>query len=287
MPPPKETAMIRDILVPLQFTASDAAALDAAAALATQHEARVAVLAAVAFPAPVASEWGMATTMLSQADFDGVLASAREAGDRAMQRLQRAGADAELRVVETLLNQPEEAAALHGRHADLSVIGGLQPDATSPRFELALSALLLDTGRPVLMVPVAAKLLVPPRRVVLAWQPRREASRAMHDALALLPRDARVDVLVVDPDVGESAYGDAPGADIAAHLARHGCQVQVITQAREGRSTGAVIVDYATAQHAELIVMGGYGHSRWREQVLGGATRAVLDQTGLPVLFAH
>jgi nucleotide-binding universal stress UspA family protein len=96
-----------------------------------------------------------------------------------------------------------------------------------------------------------------------------------------------VDVLVVDPDVGESAYGDAPGADIAAHLARHGCQVQVITQAREGRSTGAVIVDYATAQHAELIVMGGYGHSRWREQVLGGATRAVLDQTGLPVLFAH
>jgi nucleotide-binding universal stress UspA family protein len=287
MPPPKETAMIRDILVPLQFTASDAAALDAAAALATRHEARVAVLAAVAFPAPVASEWGMATTMLSQADFDGVLASAREAGDRAMQRLQRAGADAELRVVETLLNQPEEAAALHGRHADLSVIGGLQPDATSPRFELALSALLLDTGRPVLMVPVAAKLLVPPRRVVLAWQPRREASRAMHDALALLPRDARVDVLVLDPDVGEAGHGPQPGADIAGHLARHGLQVKVVSLPREGRRTGAVIVDYAIGEKADLVVMGGYGHSRWRQRILGGTTRTVLEQATVPVLLSH
>ena len=142
-------------------------------------------------------------------------------------------------------------------------------------------------GRPVLVVPEGARLMVPPRRVVLAWQPRREPSRAIHDALPLLPRDARVDVLVLDPEVGEFGHGQQPGADIAAHLARHGAQVQVVTQSREGRSTGAVIVDYATAQHAELIVMGGYGHSRWREQVLGGATRAVLAQSGMPVLFAH
>jgi nucleotide-binding universal stress UspA family protein len=275
--------MPKDLLVPLQYSDADAAALDAAAALANAHGARVAVLAAIAFPMPVASEWGMAVLSLNQADFDALRATAAAAGEAARQRLQRAGVEAELRVVESLLQWPEETAALHARHADLAILGRSE----TGRFPIAFSALLLDSGRPVLVMPEGAKLMVPPRRVVLAWQPRREAARAIHDALPLLPRDARVDVLVVDPEVGESAYGDAPGADIAAHLARHGAQVQVVTQSREGRSTGAVIVDYATARHAELIVMGGYGHSRWREQVLGGATRAVLAQSGLPVLFAH
>jgi len=279
--------MVRDILVPLQFTGSDTAALDAAAALAVAHEAHVAVLATVSYPAPIASEWGMAASMISQADFDGVLDSVRGAGEAAKRHVERAGATCELRVVEVLLNWPEEAAALHARHADIAVIGGPDRVAPSARFNAFFSALLLDAGRPVLVVPPAGKLLVPPRRVVLAWQPRREPSRAIHDALPLLPRDARVDVLVLDPEVGESTHGQQPGADIAAHLARHGLQVQVVSLPREGRSTGAAIIDYAAQQRADLVVMGGYGHSRWREQVLGGTTRAVLEQATMPVLFSH
>ncbi|HQZ32009.1 MAG TPA: universal stress protein [Arenimonas sp.] len=279
--------MVRDILVPLQFTGSDSAALDAAAALAVAHDAHVAVLACVTYPAPIASEWGMAANMVSQAEFDRVLSSVRTAGEAARLQLQRAGATCELRLVETLLNWPEEAAAMHGRHADIAVVAG--PDAVSanPRFNALFSALLLDTGRPVLVVPPGARLLVPPRRVVLAWQPRREPSRAIHDALPLLPRDARVDVLVLDPEVGEFGHGQQPGADIAAHLARHGLQVQVVSLPREGRSTGTAITDYATQQQADLVVMGGYGHSRWRQQVLGGTTRTVLHEAGVPVLFAH
>ncbi len=275
--------MPKDLLVPLQYSAADAAALDAAAALASAHGARVAVLAAIAFPMPVTSEWGMAVLTLNQADFDALRATAAAAGEAACQRLRRAGVEAELRVVESLLQWPEETAALHACHADLAILGRSEDS----RFPIAFSALLLDSGRPVLVVPEGTKLMVPPRRVVLAWQPRREAARAIHDALPLLPRDARVDVLMVDPDIGETAPGDAPGADIAAHLARHGAQVLVVSQARAGRSTGTVIVDHAAAAHAELIVMGGYGHSRWREQVLGGATRTVLEQSTVPVLFAH
>lgn len=279
--------MVRDILVPLQFTGSDTAALDAAAALAAAHGAHVAVLATVTYPAPIATEWGMAASMVSQAEFDRVLGTVRGAGEAARQHLERAGTPCELRLVETLLNWPEEAAAMHGRHADLSVIGGPDPVSANPRFNAFFSALLLDTGRPVLVVPPTAKLLVPPRRVVLAWQPRREPSRAIHDALPLLPRDARVDVLVLDPEVGEFGHGQQPGADIAAHLARHGLQVEVVSQPREGRSTGAAIVDHAARQRADLVVMGGYGHSRWRQQVLGGTTRTVLEQATVPVLFAH
>lgn len=279
--------MVRDILVPLQFTASDTAALDAAAALATAHDARVAVLAAVNYPAPIASEWGMAASMVSQADFDRVLESVRGAGEAARQHLERAGAKCELRVVETLLNWPEEAAAMHARHADIAVLAGLDPVSANPRFTAAFSALLLYTGRPVLVVPPMAKLAVPPQRVVLAWQPRREPSRAIHDALPLLARNAHVDVLVLDPDVGEFAHGQQPGADIAAHLARHGLEVDVVSLPREGRSTGQAIVDHAVQQRADLVVMGGYGHSRWRQQVLGGTTRTVLEKAAMPVLFAH
>ena len=279
--------MVRDILVPLQFTGSDTAALDAAAALSRAHDAHVAVLATVSYPAPIASEWGMAASMLSQEDFDRVLDSVRAAGEAATQHLQRAGATGELRLVETLLNWPEEAAAMHARHADLAVVGGLDRVAPNPRFLALFSALLLDAGRPVLVVPPTGKLLVPPRRVVLAWQPRREPSRAIHDALPLLPRDARIDVLVLDPEVGEFSHGQQPGADIATHLARHGLQVQVVAQSREGRSVGTAIVDHAEQQQADLVVMGGYGHSRWRQQILGGTTRSVLEQATMPVLFSH
>jgi nucleotide-binding universal stress UspA family protein len=279
--------MVRDILVPLQFTGSDTAALDAAAALAGAHDAHVAVLACVNYPAPIASEWGMAASMVSQAEFDRVLGSVRSAGEAARLHLERAGTACELRVVETLLNWPEEAAAMHGRHADIAVVGGLDPVSPNPRFNAFFSALLLDTGRPVLVVPPTVKMTVPPRVVVLAWQPRREPSRAIHDALPLLPPGASVHVLVLDPEVGEFGHGQQPGADIAAHLARHGLQVEVVSMPREGRSTGAAIVDYATQQSADLVVMGGYGHSRWRQQVLGGTTRTVLEQAKLPVLFAH
>ena len=279
--------MVRDILVPLQFTGTDAAALHAAAALAVAHEAHVAVLATVTYPAPIASEWGMAASMISQAEFDRVLESVSGAGEAARQQVQRAGAACELRLVETLLNWPEEAAAMHARHVDLAILAGLDLATPNPRFNALFSALLLDAGRPVLVVPPLAKLLVPPRRVVLAWQPRREPSRAIHDALPLLPRDARVDVLMLDPEVGEFAHGQQPGADIAAHLARHGLQVQVVSQPREGRSTGAAIVDHALQQQADLVVMGGYGHSRWRQQILGGTTRTVLEQATMPVLFSH
>ena len=279
--------MVRDILVPLQFTGSDTAALDAAAALATAHGAHVAVLAAVNYPAPIASEWGMAASMVSQVEFDRVLDSVRSAGEAAKLHLERAGAPCELRVVETLLNWPEEAAAMHARHADIAIIGGLDLVSPNGRFNAFFGTLLLDTGRPVMVVPPNAKLLVPPRRVVLAWQPRREPSRAIHDALPLLPRDARVDVLVLDPEVGDFAHGQQPGADIAAHLARHGLQVDVVSLPREGRSTGEAIVDHAAQQRADLVVMGGYGHSRWRQQVLGGTTRTVLEQATMPVLFAH
>lgn len=279
--------MIRDLFVFLQGTATDAGALDAAAAFAQAHDGHVAALSVVHTPVPIATEWGITGAGLDQAGYDLLRKLAEDTAQAARDRLAAAGVPHEVRVVDSPLAWPEEVAALHGRYADLCVFGGPLADDRTARFAVGFDALLMHSGRPVLLVPEKVKAMVPPRRVVLAWQPRREASRALHDALPWLPRDARVDVVVVDPEPTALGHGEAPGADIARHLARHGCHAQVAVVERGVRSTGEAILDHARECVADLLVMGGFSHSRWREQVFGGVTRTVLQGARLPVLFSH
>jgi len=279
--------MIRDLFVFLQGTPADTAALDAAIALAQAHDAHVAALAVAHAPVPMATEWGITAVGLDQAGYDALRQAAEAAAASARQRLEASGVPHEVRVADSPLAWPEEVAALHARYADLCVFGGPSQDAPSQRFGTSFDALLMHSGRPVLLVPEGITAMVPPRRVVIAWQPRREASRAVHDALPLLPRDARVDVLVVNPKATALGHGEAPGADIARHLARHGCQAQVVEMERGAESTGQAILAHARSCVADLVVMGGFSHSRWREQVFGGVTRTVLEGTRTPVLFSH
>ena len=147
--------------------------------------------------------------------------------------------------------------------------------------------LLRHSGRPVLVVPDGHAATLPPKRVVIAWKPTRETSRAVADAMPLLQKADAVDVLVIDPAVGESAHGGEPGADIAAHLARHGLRVEVVTRPSMNFSVAYAVLEYARTVGADLVVAGGYGHSRLREALLGGTTRELLQTTHLPVLFSH
>lgn len=279
--------MIRDLFVPILRGHSDQAALDAAMALAVAHRAHIAALVTVENPIPLTSEWGYVPVELNQHLFEQARADAETVAAKARARLTREAIDSEVRVTETVLLWSEETTALHARYADLTVMGGKDADAIGPRFELNFKALLMQSGRPILLVPDGAALATPVKRAVLAWQPTREATRALHDALPLLAADAEVQVLMIDPEVGEARHGEQPGADIARHLARHGWHVRVISLPREGRSDGQNLLTYARETGAELLVMGGYGHSRWRETVLGGATRSVLEGATMPVLFAH
>ena len=279
--------MIRDLFVFLQGNAADPAALEAAAAMARAHDAHVAALAVAHAPVPFASEWGVTAVGLDQAGYEALRAAAERAAAVAREHLSAAGVAHEVRVVDSPLAWPEEVAALHARYADLCVFGGPVEGEPGSRFGTGFDALLMHSGRPVLMVPPGVKLMVPPRRVVLAWQPRREATRAVHDALPLMAKDAHVEVVVVDAEPGLLGHGEQPGADIAAHLARHGVDVRVVSLHRHGRATGRVLLDHARDVRADLLVMGGFSHARWRQQVFGGATRTVLSQATLPVLFSH
>lgn len=279
--------MIRDLFVYLQGGAPDAAAVDAAIALAQQHEARVVGLAAVLHPVPVASEWGLAAAGPGAVEMAAAREAAKGWSEAARERLERAGVPHELRMVDAPLAWPEEIAALHARHADLSIFGGAAREDPNPRHALGFDALLMHGGRPVLLVPPGARMAAPVRHLSLAWQPRREAARALHDALPLLAPGARVDVVVVDAEPSLLGHGERPGADIAVHLARHGLDPQVVAVSRGDRKIGTALVEQARESGAELLVMGGFSHSRWRQQVFGGVTRTVLAQANLPVLFSH
>ncbi|MGK5008183.1 universal stress protein [Janthinobacterium sp. MDB2-8] len=122
--------------------------------------------------------------------------------------------------------------------------------------------------------------------VVVAWDGSMEATRAIGHSLPLL-RAARLVVLaLLHPPTGHAQPARHPGADIAAYLSRHGVPVEVRQTITTG-DIGAALLATAAEVHAGLLVMGGYGHARFREILLGGVTETVLRQMTLPVLMAH
>ena len=284
---PQAAAMIREIFVPLLRTASDMAALDAALVLARAHHAHITGLVTLEQPMPLITEFGYVPVESSQRQLDESRAAAEVLAARTRAHLAHDDITSEVRLTEAMLLWSEETAALHARHCDLSVLGGPDPDDASPHFALNFKSLLMHSGRPVLMVPKGAVVSAPARRVVIAWKPTAEAARAIHEAMPLMSAGTRIDVLMIDPQVAEGRHGEQPGADIARHLARHSLNVNIVSLPREGRTDGAAILHHVNDVGADLLVMGGYGHARWREVVLGGATRGVLEGARTAVLFSH
>lgn len=183
---------------------------------------------------------------------------------------------------------PSAAAALHGRYVDLVVVGQPDPDDTQAvLFRPLPEEVALTVGRPLLVIPYAGKWTEVGRRVLIAWDASREATRAVNDAMPFLVAAEAVTVLSVDPTDGPQGHGDVPGADIGLHLARHGVNATIESTVSAGIGVGNALLSRAGDLGADLLVMGAYGHSRVRELLLGGATRTILDSMTVPVLMAH
>jgi nucleotide-binding universal stress UspA family protein len=175
------------------------------------------------------------------------------------------------------------ALRLSGRYADLLVIGQRDPEQLrgySPE------EVVLEAGRPVLVVPYAGRFATLGKRVLVAWNASREAARAVTDALPLLERAQHVEIVAFDPHTTDGDHGEEPGADIALFLARHGVKATAAQQ-HASIDVGEQILSRAADADADLIVMGAYGHSRARELVLGGATRTIFASMTVPVLLSH
>jgi nucleotide-binding universal stress UspA family protein len=182
-----------------------------------------------------------------------------------------------------------EPVRMSARCADL-VVMGQRPPAEEDDSGLApycIPEVLLTAGRPLLIVPHAGSYPSIGRRALVAWNGGREAARAVVDALPLLRQAESVQLVAFGPGKGGDEHGEVPCADISLYLARHGVNVTVAQQRREGVDVGAQILSRAADLEADLLVMGGYGHPRWREFVMGGATRTILKSMTLPVLMSH
>jgi nucleotide-binding universal stress UspA family protein len=137
------------------------------------------------------------------------------------------------------------------------------------------------------VIPFAGDFPVIGEHVLVAWNASREATRAVADALPLLSRARAVTVLAINPRHGIGGHGDVPAADIALHLARHGVRAEAAHTIATDIPDAEALLSYAADIGADLIVAGGYGHSRARELVFGGVTRSLLKEMTVPVLLSH
>lgn len=135
-----------------------------------------------------------------------------------------------------------------------------------------------------LVVPYIQKTGIKLDRVMVCWDGSRNAARAVADAMPLLRRAGAVEVVTID---AIERRNEIAGADIAGHLARHGVKIELKSIAYKGDDVAGIILNHVADSYADLVVMGGYGHSRLREFVLGGATRGMLRSMTVPTLMAH
>jgi nucleotide-binding universal stress UspA family protein len=165
--------------------------------------------------------------------------------------------------------------------ADLILVGGPEEWETGWLRRRVLETAILGAGTPVLILP-AGKDLASVRHAVLGWKPGPEANRAVHDLVAIAEGGATVDIVIVDQEAGHDA-----GDELCRHLGRHGLAPAIHRLATDGMSEADVIHGFALRNKADLLVTGGFGHSRFREVCFGGVTRYLIEDAQLPVMLSH
>ncbi len=175
----------------------------------------------------------------------------------------------------------------NARYADVVVLGQPNPDDEEDISAGFINKVILDSGRPNLIIPYIGTFHTIGEQILIAWNASREAARAVNDAMPLLEKANDVEVMSVNPEKQSVDEGDLPSADISQHLARHGVKVEARSTVAKDIDAGNLLISHAADIGADLIVMGAYGHSRFRETILGGVTRELLKHMTIPVLMSH
>lgn len=276
----------RNLMVHLDSSVRCAARVELAIGLALEHEAHLLGVAASGWPARPAE---VAFDLLGF----GPLVPASDQLQRAAQHACELFADrARARGLASYTARTEEAAGAQfvvelARCHDLTIVGQREAEGADPIVPPDLAVrVLMGSGRPLLVVPWAGRFDAPPRAVLLAWSGTRESARALADALPLLARAQTVHLVGFDRPQAETSATQA-SLDAAQHwLNLHRVETRLHRETVD-IDFGEAVLSRASELGADAIVMGGYGHSRAAEFVLGGMTRKLLASMTVPVLLSH
>jgi nucleotide-binding universal stress UspA family protein len=275
--------MIKDIVVNLAVNNSRDVTADYAITLARAFDAH---LSGVGFAYDVfvpGSVFGQIPRELASAERARNEQAARTAVTNFDRSARGAGLSVASHVLSASVADAADAFGKLARRFDLSVVGQSETERTARN--MIIEAALFDSGRPVLVVPYIQREGFKLDCVMVCWDGSRSAARAVGDALPLLGRAKKVEIVLVSNEPAKS--DEIPGADIAHHLARHGLEVELQRIVSAEVDVTNVILSHAADIASDLLVMGGYGHSRLREFVLGGVTRGILASMTLPALISH
>jgi nucleotide-binding universal stress UspA family protein len=279
-------ARIPDLLVHLDGSRDDGARLGAASAIARTFESHLTAIYTNLIP-----HITMMTEFDAAAAIAEFVAAARQSGDRAAAALAGEiaglGLRSDFRRVDGTGGEIAAIVTEEARWNDLFV--ALRPLSATreERWNELVEKVLFDSGRALLLVPDDYVPGGTFTRPLVAWKPAREAARAISAAMPFLKRAERVNVALADPFTGHRGEWIEPGADIARHLGHAGIEPHIVNLTSGEHDTGELLLRSARDQDCDLIVLGAYGHSRFREWALGGVTRFMLTYAPVPLLIAH
>ena len=276
--------MLKDLIVNLALGTKAHPAADYALSIAETFDAHIAGMAFAL--KPVIPRMGIAG--ISVDVIKNTITENEQAAQTAIQRFEasakKQGVSAESGSATEMLIDAAARFAKMARAFDISVVAQADPDGYSEE-DLFIESALFTSGRPVVIVPCIQKTPLKLDRILCCWDGSRTASRAIADAMPLLQRAKKVDLLMVT--TGKTQSQRIAGTDMAQHLARHKLNVSIEQITGADSDIANVALSYAADNKSDFLVMGGYGHSRWREFILGGATRGILASMTIPTLMSH
>ncbi|NIZ11594.1 universal stress protein [Pseudooceanicola sp. HF7] len=260
--------------------------LDQAIALASKHDAHLDVLCLGVDRAQIGYYYGGADATILQDAVDRAVAESKDIQAAADKRLTgesiRWSSESDL----AQLGDIGRRIGWQARFADVVLLPKPYGENKGVELEPVMEAALFDGRAPVIMLPEGAPAPVAPKKVLLAWNETPEALAAIRKAMPILKSAEEVHIVVIDPPAHGLDRSD-PGGMLAGWLSRHGVSAEIEVIAKTLPRISDLIMRHATELGADMVVMGAYGHSRFRQAILGGATRNMMEGTTLPVFLAH
>jgi nucleotide-binding universal stress UspA family protein len=276
--------MVKDIIVNLSVTKEGSVVGKYAVSVAAALEAHLTGVAFIYDPVVPISGAGYIPAEVIEIQREDNETAAEAAIKSFTAAIDQAGISAEPLITNASLAGAGDHFARMARRFDLAIVGQAEPDISSME-QIIGETTLFESGRPMIMVPYIQKALFKTDNVMICWDGSRTAARAVADAIPIIRKSGRVEIVIVTNERGKE--DEIEGADIGQHLARHGLKVDVHRISGGNIDVADALLSHAADSSADLMVMGGYGHSRLREFVLGGVTRSIFESMTVPVLLSH